>query len=82
MAKERTRALRRHHNTRLKNVRKHYWNNWLWREDVEGADRLLGMVTQTPALCSCLTCGNPRKWWKQKSIDQISFEEFASKCDD
>ena len=76
MEKSKQKAIRRHHIERLKENRKNYWF-WGGRKD----PRRLGLLVHTPAPCSCYMCGNPRKWWKQKSIDQISFEEFASKCE-
>ena len=32
---------------------------------------LTGVQTaETPALCSCPMCGNPRKWFKQQTIQE------------
>ena len=28
------------------------------------------IVLQTPAVCSCWMCGNPRKWFKQPTIQE------------
>ena len=71
------RALRRHHMARLKNVRKHYTH----LGGTEGLnDRQVGMVYATPAACSCMMCGNERKWWNKKTIQEQSAEQ--EKIDD
>ena len=51
----RTRAQRRHHEQRLKAVRKHYHNaNRL-------SPRHQGKAYHTPCLCSCWMCGHQRE---------------------
>ena len=47
------RAIRRHHNERIKNNRKNYWFGKL-------TPRMLGMAAKTPKPCSCMMCCNPR----------------------
>ncbi len=34
----------------------------------------------TPTPCSCFMCGNPRKWWKSKTLREISDAEFYKAC--
>jgi len=51
----RTRAQRRHHERRLKAVRKHYHNAG------NGSQAHTGMVYRTPCLCSCWMCGHQRE---------------------
>jgi hypothetical protein len=51
----RTRAERRHHERRLKAIRRHY-NNAGSRSPMH-----VGIVLQTPCSCSCWMCGNQRK---------------------
>lgn len=55
------RAIRRHHYERLKKNRKDYWG--YARDEKPGGmpPRILGMVAQTPAACSCWMCNRPRK---------------------
>jgi len=52
------RAVRRHHIARLKRTRKNYW----WPDRSGNTPRQLGMLTQTPAICSCDMCGSQRKY--------------------
>lgn len=73
------RSIRRGHVARLKDKRKRYWNNWFWKEGKEGADKSLGRLIHTPALCSCPSCGNPRKHFHQRTIHEISFDQLYSK---
>lgn len=77
--KNSTRALRRHHAARLKKVRKEYWSH---RHGVSQAnqmdERQLGMVIATPKLCSCFGCGNPRKWFNEKTIDEMKWQQFSA----
>lgn len=69
MEKDRKRAIRRHHIARLKNTRKHYFVvNW-WSD--EHAARRLGIVVQYPKMCSCHMCGNARKWFGHRTIDEL-----------
>lgn len=60
------RAIRRHHVQRLKNNRKHYWYG-------SNSQRLLGILVHTAKICSCYICGNPRKFFKEKTIQEKRF---------
>ena len=61
-------ACRRHHRDRLKRARRFYWGN---NRDLSQEDpRYLGMVLSTPHLCSGYCCGNPRKWFGQRTIQE------------
>jgi len=67
--KDLSRALRRHHYARLKNTRKSYWGHgrapeWQW------TPRTLGMVVCTPHNCSCMGCGNSRKWFGTRTMQE------------
>ena len=56
------RALRRHHYRRLKRKRCHYYSGYgRHRDDVQG------MLANTATLCSCSMCGNPRKYFGEKT---------------
>lgn len=50
------RAMRRRHIARLKKLREHYWGGF-----AKNSPRSLGRIVQTPHVCSCHLCGNPRK---------------------
>jgi hypothetical protein len=60
------RALRRHHYKRLKVKRKRYWNGNMNALSPKHA----GMVVSTPKICSQHCCGNPRKWWKERKLQE------------
>ncbi len=69
---ETTRALRRHHNERVKaNRSKTYWGrlNPLCIDEPM-TPRQAGMVTATAANCSCPMCGNPRKWFSTRTLQE------------
>jgi hypothetical protein len=48
-------------------VHKHFKNHWLG--GITPAD--VGIRAHSPAICSCLVCGNPRKHWKQRTIQEL-----------
>ena len=53
----RSRSNRRHETERVKANRAGY--------------RCFGVsVSETPKLCSCYMCGNPRKWFNEKTIQE------------
>jgi len=58
MYKNTKRAERRHHYARLKNkrLRKGYWDGLGALKGVH-----LGIAANTPCICSCEGCGNPRR---------------------
>lgn len=60
------RAERRHHRYRLKNKRKHYQNAI---DSINPEKGISGMVN-TPTKCSCFMCGNPRKWFKEETLQE------------
>jgi hypothetical protein len=68
------RALRRHHFNRMK--RKYLKQKfWFFSPD----DRIIGITARTPAQCSCYMCGNPRKHYKEKTIqEKIADERYES----
>lgn len=71
------RAVRRHHAKRLKSVRSKYWS-WEKKDP-----RRLGMLLNTPALCSCVMCGNPRKYndeiTRKEIIHKLILKDFLTK---
>jgi len=42
----------------------------------------IGIHAHTPHLCSCYMCGNPRKWWDQKTIQEKKMDEYYKATDD
>ncbi len=60
------RAIRRHHIERLKakRIKEDYWC------DKMDNPRLLGICVNTPHPCSCYVCGNPRKHFNEKTIQE------------
>jgi hypothetical protein len=63
--KDNKRALRRHHIERLKKSRLFHWGR-----NLTGRHKELGKAVNSPCSCSCCLCGNPRKWWNEKSIQE------------
>jgi len=45
-----------------KTFTREYWNGM--------SDVQVGIRAHSPKKCSCLMCGNPRKYWKQKTIQE------------
>ncbi len=52
-------------------VRKHFYNHWF--NGLNGAR--IGIRAHSPAICSCHMCGNPRKHWKQRTIQELRIQE-------
>ena len=62
----RTRDYRRNQEEKKKKkVSKHDWFLWL-----DKTPRVIGQASHTPKQCSCHMCGNPRKYWKEKTIQE------------
>lgn len=61
------RALRRHHVKRLKRKRASYY--WWWGEN---DPKRIGKIVNTPCMCSCSGCGNPRRqgWDEKRTIQE------------
>jgi len=59
----RTRAWRRHQNERIKRKRRDYWNGGI------------GHRWNTPAVCSGPCCGNPRKHFGQRTVQERRTEQ-------
>lgn len=65
--KNHARALRRHHRARLKKNRRYYWG----REGLaDWTPCSLGKAIDTPHPCSCLGCGNSRRWLGERTIQE------------
>lgn len=70
--KDTKRMLRRHHVARLKKARRFHWGR-----DLINDPKRLAKTVNTPCSCSCHMCGNPRKWWNEKTMQELKFEETA-----
>ena len=75
---ERTRALNRHHDARIKSKRTRYVNDWT---EATRATRVptakeIGRKACTPCNCSCYMCGNPRKFTGELTIEAKSLAEI------
>lgn len=69
-----TRAERRHHNERVKHK---FYKSLLqmdWYDKEDAIHRAHFYDTRHP--CSCYMCGNPRKAWKDKTMQEKKFEEI------
>ena len=62
------RSERRHHTERLKKKRRIHWGREL-------SDKELGEVVNTPTPCSCPLCGNPRRHFGAKTVQEKRAEE-------
>lgn len=71
------RAERRHHYKRLKEkrIRDRYWGFGESLYDKPPADNLLGICVDTPQPCSNYCCGNPRKHFHMRTIQELKSEE-------
>ena len=67
----RTRDWRRHHIERIKRKRRRIWQDYPFADA-----RVAGIVTTTPCRCSCVFCGNPRRWWGEPTVQERRAEEF------
>lgn len=67
-------AFRRHKREKAKAKAKKIANDWR----VNPSPKRIGMIATTPAPCSCDMCGNPRRHWKQKTIQEIKADEAFS----
>ncbi len=65
--KDLARALRRHHAARLKQNRQFYWGR---SSHDPLTSRQRGILLHTAHVCSCFGCGNPRRWFGEKSMQE------------
>jgi hypothetical protein len=61
-----------HHKERLKANRRFHWGQDLLFDKNDKAP----MVVDTPTPCSCWMCGNPRKYFKQKTLQEKTFDDI------
>lgn len=48
--------------------------------DLTDAD--VGVYAHTPALCSCHMCGNPRKHWNDKRMQEKRMDDYYKATDE
>lgn len=67
-----SRSERRHHHQRmLDRVKTFHWlKNKFWNGTDEERDLHLKKMAETRQKCSCHMCGNPRKYWKEKTMQE------------
>ena len=67
-------AIRRHHMGRLKNQR--FKELKEWRDDVHHKnDDVVGKYVQAPKSCSKYCCGNPRRYFNEKTRQEQRAEQ-------
>lgn len=72
----RSRAFRRHHHDRMLNKVKDFdmYQNDFWSEEEKLQHQRKMAETRKP--CSCHMCGNPRKVFKEKTLQEKKFDEY------
>lgn len=73
----RTRSERRHHHQRMLNKVKNFslYQNYFWSEEEKIEHQKRMAENRHP--CSCHMCGNPRKHFKQKTLQEKRMDEYA-----
>lgn len=76
------RAARRAQVARLKVKRRNYWGYGRpWNNHEAMSPQQLGRVVQNPQTCSCMGCGNGRRWFGKSLTeirDLVALEEALS----
>lgn len=62
----RSRALRRHHEQRIKARVGSYYGGY-----AAGDPRQIGKIAHAKQLCSRVMCGNPRRYWQFATLQEI-----------
>ena len=79
--KNKKRATRIAHRHRLIRKRKTYYANWADR--ATNKNKVLGILSKTATVCSCVGCGNPRKHFNEdtlaEQINAINYAEYVLK---
>ena len=76
---KKSRAERRHHHERMIDKVKYFWHlqaDKYWGTE-ESRQKHIRQMAETRQPCSCHVCGNPRKHWKEKTIQE---KRFDSEC--
>lgn len=72
-------AYRRHSEQKRKAWAKIAGREWYNKEPT---DRQIGRLAHSPAKCSCYMCGNPRKHFKAKTLQEIKIDAFYKETED
>lgn len=80
----RTRAQRRHHHQRMVNrVKRFDWIKSFKNQFTQDEyDKFINHLAETRHPCSCHMCGNARKMWKQKTMQEIKHDIASHDWDD
>lgn len=70
MSRAETRANAERAKQRAKRQLKAMWSSY-WPM----TERAVGLHAATPKLCSCHGCGNPRKWFKEPTLQEQRWNE-------
>jgi len=68
----RSRAIRRHHEQRIKTRVRNYYSGM-----AVGSPRHTGRIAHARRLCSCWKCGNPRRYWREVTVQEMRAEQAA-----
>lgn len=82
---KKSRAERRHHHQRMiDKVKKFRWlQPEFWHGSEESREDHIRKMAETRHPCSCHMCGNPRKHWKEETVQEYRMsikEKFDSEC--
>lgn len=69
----RTRAERRHHHRRMLQRAMDFTKDWGWF-DPDTYDKHIRKLAENRKKCSCYMCGNARRMFKEKTIQEKRFE--------
>lgn len=77
---KKSRAERRHHHNRmLDRVKAFHWlKKKFWHGSEEERELYMKKIAETRHPCSCYMCGNPRRMFKDKTIQEKRFEEYGN----
>lgn len=74
---KKSRAERRHNHERMIDKVKKFW--WIQADKYWGSEerrqKHIRKMSETRKPCSCYMCGNPRKHWKDKTVQEHRFDE-------
>tara|TARA_R110000772_G_scaffold99174_2_gene198841 strand:- start:6208 stop:6444 length:237 start_codon:yes stop_codon:yes gene_type:complete len=73
----RTRAERRKHKQRMKKKAERIVRSEGWTDEEYVAHRVL-RITENRKACSCMMCGNPRKMFGKKTIQERKSEDVLT----
>ena len=62
----RSRSIRRHHERRIKSRVRSYYRGYAAHDP-----RHIGKIAHARQLCSCFMCGNPRRHWRQPTLQEL-----------